>query len=383
MPVPLVRLVDLSHAVALRADASSPVMVDRALRAAGLSRKMLDGQTGFLPYSVEAVLVEHVARALGDPLLGARLGSSYDYRAHDAYARHVLGAPDLRCALDRGARAFALIHPGCKVVLRTAGDHLRVGRTSGLGGVVGARHLDDAALPIIGQPLGHFLGPDWRPDWVETVAASPRHADAIADLFGMPVRQGAAIPAVAVRLSDLDTPNPRLPTAADIVSLADLPGLLGYTPPETTADTVRYLLGIQIGTGPVSEDGVARQLGMGRRTLQGALQSDGTSFRRPKAEVIEARARTLLRETQLADEAIAQALGFTEPNSFGRAFRGWTGLTPNDFPTERGTAGAIPHQPDQGMGHPTRPFRRTRTCKGARTALLQCRQSDATPCFVI
>jgi AraC-like DNA-binding protein len=331
MVVPMVSLFELSHAVALLDAAASPLVVDRGLRAAGLSRKMLRGKRGFLPYTVEAVLVEHVARALGDPLLGARLGGSYDYGAYDAYARYVLGAGTLRAALERGARAFPLIHPGCEVVLRAQGEHLLVGRTSGMGSLVGAQHLDDAALPIIGQLLGHFLGPDWRPDWVETVGHGPRRADDIADLLGVQVRRADAIPAVAVRLRDLDTPNPHLLAANEAVGFADLPVLMGHAPPETVADTVRCVLVVQFGTGDLSEDCVARQLGMGRRTLQRALQSEGTSFRKVKARVIEGRARRLLAETQLDIEAIARALGYDEPNSFRRAFRGWTGLTPNAF----------------------------------------------------
>jgi AraC-like DNA-binding protein len=336
MVVPMVSLFELSHAVELLDGAASSAIVDRGLRAAGLSRKMLRSERGFLPYAVEAVLVEHVARALGDPLLGTRLGRSYDYGAYDAYARYVLGAGTLRAALERGARAFPLIHPGCEVVLRARGEHLLVGRTSGLGGVVGVRHLDDGALPIIGQFLGHFLGPGWRPDWVEAAGEGPRRADDIAQLLGVPVRECAEIPAVAVRLRDLDTPNPHPPTARDVVGFADLPFLMGHSPPETVTDTVRCLLGVQFGTGDLSEDSVARQLGMGRRTLQRALQSEGTSFRRVKGQVFEARARTLLAETQLDIEAIARALGYDEPNSFRRAFRGWTGLTPSTFRAELG-----------------------------------------------
>ena len=331
MVVPMVSLFELSHAVELLDGAASPAVVDRGLRAAGLTRKMLHGRPGFLPYIVEAILVEHVARALGDPLLGARLGASYDYGAYDAYARYVLGAKDLRTALDRGARAFPLIHPGCEVVLRRQGEHLLAGRTSGLGSVLGVRHLDDGSLTIIGQLVGHFLGPDWLPDWVEVVGHDPRRAVLMADLLGVPVRDGAEMAAVAVRLSDLDTPNPRPPAATDIVGFADRPGLMGHAPPETVGDSVRCVLGVQLQTGALSEDGVAHRLGLGRRTLQRALQSEGTSFREVKAGVIEARARTLLAETHLDIEAIARALGYDEPNSFRRAFRNWTGQTPSAY----------------------------------------------------
>jgi len=48
---------------------SNPTLVDQALQAASLDRNVLESGTGFLPYHVEAVIFEYMARALGDPHL--------------------------------------------------------------------------------------------------------------------------------------------------------------------------------------------------------------------------------------------------------------------------------------------------------------------------
>lgn len=335
MVVPMVSLIELSHAVDLLDEVAPRSVVDRALRSAGLRRSMLCQGPGFVPYALEAIMVEHVARALGDPLLGVRLSKSYDYGVYDAYARYVLSAKDLRSALERGARAFPMIHPGSEIVLRAKGTHLLVGRSSGLSSLVGIRHLDEAALPIIGQVVSHFLGPDWRPDWVEVVDRRRSHADALEDLFKVPVRPGAEIPAVAVRMSELAAPNPTPPGMRDVVIYKDLPSLMGLAPPETLAQAVRCVLTAQFGRGDLSEEGVAQQLSMGPRTLQRALSAEGTSFRKIRVQVLEARARMLLTDTDLDIAAIARALGYEEPNSFRRAFRAWTEQTPSAFRAAR------------------------------------------------
>lgn len=70
MVVAMVSLVELSHTVALLDDAASPALVARGLREAGLGRRMLRGEAGCLPCALEAIVVEQVARALGDPSLG-------------------------------------------------------------------------------------------------------------------------------------------------------------------------------------------------------------------------------------------------------------------------------------------------------------------------
>lgn len=73
---------------------------------------------------------------------------------------------------------------------------------------------------------------------------------------------------------------------------------------------------------------VARSLGMSPRTLQRRLADEGTTY---QAELIALRTRLAhdyLRETDRSGPEISYLLGFSDPNSFIRAFRGWTGSTP-------------------------------------------------------
>ena len=70
------------------------------------------------------------------------------------------------------------------------------------------------------------------------------------------------------------------------------------------------------------------RLGVGRRNLQLRLARDGTSFR----DVLESLRRELavsyLRDDTMRVEEVSYLLGFADPNSFYRAFRDWTGMTP-------------------------------------------------------
>jgi AraC-like DNA-binding protein len=49
------------------------------------------------------------------------------------------------------------------------------------------------------------------------------------------------------------------------------------------------------------------------------------------ARFVEERARALLAEPDLAIDDVARSLGYSEPNSFRRAFRKWTGLSPGSY----------------------------------------------------
>lgn len=330
MVVPMVNIVEFSHVVDLLDQVATPRVVDRALRASDLTRAVLTRKTGFLTYDIEARFFEHVARALGDPDLGARVAHDFDYGAYGAYARYVLGAADLGSALARGRRAFSLTHPGSEIVLRPENDHLLVGRKSDLTTVIGHRHLDDGAILLIDRVVRHFLGPAWQPAWIETTGGADA-TDYLEGVLGAQVRKGADMPALAVHKSDLSTPNPTPPSPRQLVSFAELPALMHVKPPQTMADAVEQVLRTQFVLGDLSEDGVASRLSLGRRTLQRLLRAEATSFRELKAQFLETRARALLVESDLDVPLIARSLGYDEPHSFRRAFRAWTGLTPNAY----------------------------------------------------
>lgn len=327
----MVNIVEFAHVLDLLDRAASPDVVDRALRSEGLNRKVVKEGPGFLPQRLEAGIVEYVARAIGDPHLGARMAPAFDYAIYGAYARYVLGARDLGNAIDRVRRALPLIYPGSEIVLRHLDGHLIVGRKFVLTSVVGCRHLDDDAIFIIGQVMRHFLGLDWRPDWIEVRCEAAANADYLEETTGAPVLSGCEMPAVALRSHDLAAANPEPPSAEQVVSFMDLPALMGIQPPRTMADAVEQVLRTQLVVDDLAEESVARRLSMGRRTLRRALKAEATSFREVKGQFIEARARTLLSESELDVETIAQSLGYSEPNSFRRAFRTWSGFTPRSY----------------------------------------------------
>ncbi|NDW46012.1 AraC family transcriptional regulator [Ruegeria sp. PrR005] len=327
----LVNIIELAHVVDILDSFVPKHVVESALRTAGLDRKMLSEGTGFVSYAAEAVILESVARAIGDRHLGARVGQAFDYLAYGAYANYVLGAPDLGSALDRGRRALSLTHPGSEIVFRQTDTHVVVGRDSKGMSVVGHRHLDEGALFVISKVVRYFLGADWRPDWFELPDGSSDDTLMLADILGAPVRTGVQSPSVAIRLSDLATRNPQTMQMQKTIPLEELGALMGVEPVQSMKGMVLQIMRAHFPTNVPSERSVAAHIGIGSRSLQRALRAEGTAYRKIRSKFIEEQAREMLQKSDIPVERIAEMLGYKEPKSFRRAFREWTGSSPKSF----------------------------------------------------
>ncbi|KVK64820.1 AraC family transcriptional regulator [Agrobacterium sp. TS43] len=97
----------------------------------------------------------------------------------------------------------------------------------------------------------------------------------------------------------------------------------------TTSQRVREALLAGIPSGRISIEAIAGKLVMSKRTLQRRIESEGASYQQLLAETRAALAHHYLRKTTLPLAEISFLLGFDEPNSFYRAFRAWTGKTPD------------------------------------------------------
>ena len=73
---------------------------------------------------------------------------------------------------------------------------------------------------------------------------------------------------------------------------------------------------------------VAKELGMGVRTLQRRLAAENTTWLAVLGDTRERLARHYLKSTTLSPAEVSFLLGFENPNSLFRAFHRWTGTSP-------------------------------------------------------
>jgi AraC-like DNA-binding protein len=98
-----------------------------------------------------------------------------------------------------------------------------------------------------------------------------------------------------------------------------------------TAAAVREILERQLHGDVPDIETVSRALFLSARTLQRRLADEGVRFSTLLDEVRLEMAQRYLSAGRATLTEIAYLLGFSEPNSFFRSFKRWTGKTPADF----------------------------------------------------
>ncbi len=259
-------------------------------------------------------------------------------------ARASTGAPTLGVALRRWCRHHGLLTDDVTLSLRVAGAQARIEIAEHRA----VPELREFALLSLLRNL-HGLA-CW---WIDAPIAlhgvqfpfdAPPHADVHARLFASPVRFGAPQAALHFDASVLNLPLRRDAAALDQMLRRALPILVWpYRREASLARRVRQLL--QKPQAAHTAQTLAAQLALSPRTLHRQLRSEGTTLQALKDEVRRAQAADLLLRTRQPLARVARAVGFQNDKSFIRAFRHWTGRTPEQFRAPSGKA-ARPHAAD-------------------------------------
>ena len=242
-------------------------------------------------------------------------------------ARASISAPTLGLALARWCRHHGLLTDDVVLALEPHGP---------LAGVaIRERHdlgaLREFALLSLLRNL-HGLA-CWLADSRITLVdaqfpfPAPAHAALYRRLFPGPVRFGAAQAGLRFDAHYLELPVRRDGAALDQMLRRALPILVWpYRRDRLLSHRVRQQL--QQARAVQTAETLAHGLDLSVRSLHRQLRSEGTSVQRLKDEVRCAQASELLLRTRLPIARVARATGFASDKTFARAFRQWTGHTP-------------------------------------------------------
>jgi AraC-like DNA-binding protein len=235
--------------------------------------------------------------------------------------------------------AFAQLNRYVRLVVDVETEHpdrFRLDSGRGELWIVDTRRAPDA-FPELGESaFSQLVSPMRRQGLgaavkaVHFTHAEPSYRAAYDDTFGAPVLFGQAHNALQVDPILMTLRVSMLPRYVFGVLAARADALLqALDDAQSMRGQVERLLMPILHTGEVGMDVVARTLGVSRPTLFRRLKAEGVTF----AEVLDQLRRRLalsyLNGRKVSVNETAYLVGFSEPAAFSRAFKRWTGSSPN------------------------------------------------------
>lgn len=193
----------------------------------------------------------------------------------------------------------------------------------------------DMALAAQHRILHQLAGPGWAAEEICLTRAAPADPGRFRQILGTRLRFDAEFDGIVIRADLFERPNPLADTAfrpyASQLLRSAAPGAS-----EAMAMRVERILPLLLPSGRCTAAQVAAQLGLSRRTLTRALESEGTRF----LELLD-QAREDVARRHLAGRArnlgqIADLLGFSSPAAFTTWFRRRFGQSPSQWRSANG-----------------------------------------------
>jgi AraC-like DNA-binding protein len=266
-----------------------------------------------------------------DPALGLALGESLDEMSFQFMGPLIASQLNLRDTMGMFLRLSRNVLGGPRWGFVQQDDDVVVGysleREYGRGAVLEA----ELSVTAVQRNLGHWLGAGGR----HVVTAqfgfdAPPYLERYRALFGSHVRFAQGLTGVRFPAALLEEVRPG---AGEELAR----GLREFGERWLPRDDVSWTARVRqefAGTPNLSKlsfDDLARRWGLSSRSLRRRLAGENASLSTLLEEARLTRAREMLARRQHSLPQISELLGYSEVNSFQRAFKRWAGTTPGSF----------------------------------------------------
>jgi len=300
--------------------------------AAGLGRVDLDHPDARVPLWVEVALWQLIAKRTADPAIAIRMGAAVTPRQWGLAGYAMYYSSTLGVALHRLVRYVRILNDAIELRLEEPSDAqvalAQLAQEPGMG-----------LAYAVSYRTAQFLGLCRRITRSEVVPAEVAFAFDLPSgtleyhrFFRCPLRFSQPHSLVILARRDLDLPIPTGDeTLAGYLSENAERVLRTLLTGTSMRDRVRSAVWAVLSDGPPTLHHIASLVHVTPRTLQRRLAAQGTTLHREIEHIREQMALTVLRERATPIDEVAFILGYSEPSTFYRSFKRWTGRTPRQY----------------------------------------------------
>jgi AraC-like DNA-binding protein len=314
--------------------------IDALLLGAGISPDLLKIEMARVSSSQYSRLLQNIWNEMEDEFmgLGPRRCRTGTFATMCAL---IIDCPNLEAVYRQAFDFCRLFDPMVGMQLEQHGDEVKL-VTVIEGEIDDPLHFFQESILVIWHRLGSWLiGQPVELVRAEFSYPEPAHGDEYRHIFHCPLAFNCSKTALTFSRRFLDAPVIRdKPEMRQFLKTS--PADLLSRPDESNTYTgrIRALIGRDFTRSLPDFEWIAAELNTSPQTLRRRLKQENTSFQEIKDLLRRDMAIYYLARPDLAINDIAFKVGFTEPSTFHRAFKKWTGVTPGAYREgERGGPG--------------------------------------------
>lgn len=287
------------------------------------------------PHQQQAFFWTTVEAVTGDADIGLHLCPHMPVYRGEVLEYLMFSSPTFGEGFQRAVKYLRLVSDAINVQLVQDASGTRAEVVGAAAGAPQLRHTEILVVYEMIQFARSVTANQFQPQRVQLRCSQRSPKEEYEKIFGCPVSFDGAVGAIWIDPAVLDYRSPHWDP--DLLQLHEelAEKRLSNLQRQDLIERIRLLFSQRLELEHCDLEDVARELGMAPRRLRFELTRAGTSFSDLLASFRYALARRLLGRTEEPIENIVYLTGFSEPSTFYRAFKRWSGMTPVQYREQR------------------------------------------------
>ena len=304
----------------------------------GIHPASLSNPNARIPSRTWDSLARDAAVHIPDPAFGLLAARCWHPSNLGALGYAWLTSSTLRTGLGRVVRYWRLLGEASSTRLEESSAGLTIVLARQAPDPVSSAITVDFVIALLVDLCRMNAGSSLRPVAVRLRRTRPEDGEAYRRHFGCVVHFAADADSFTLSRRDVDRP---LPTSnRHLAATLDriLAEQLAHLDKNDVIARCQARLLDQLSSGELSENAMAQQLHMSRRTLQRKLAEADLTYQKLVDDTRRDLAMRHLEDSRLSITDVTFLLGFSQQSAFTRAFRRWTGTSPSAYRAQRSVA---------------------------------------------
>lgn len=301
----------------------------------GVTSELLKDRNARTPHEAQLIFWRVLEDATGDACIGLHLAENMPLYKGQVLQYLFLSSPTFGDGLKRTLNYQRLLSDASQARVGVEGDLAFILVDTASDQVTGIRHVSESMVAALIRFFRYVTDDAFQPSKVHLSHNEPDSTGEYERIYQCSVAFNQPEARIYFDRSLLDLPSshaePELLHLHEKLASEHVAKLER----QDVVSRVYKVFGEVLETGQVNLDNVAERLEIKPRTLRTRLTEAGTNFNQLLADYRCNLAKHLLSDTSESIDEIVYLTGFSEPSTFYRAFKRWTGQTPVAYRNQR------------------------------------------------